>query len=261
MDRQSDIDQDRYSDMSSITTCSGLEGDMDVRTARPCVQKLASSTYVIDFDPQGGYFSSFFNLNMTDRLAAGKPADDSIAMLALKLRTFRHLNKVGIAIAAVFTLSLITGLSIFLMSASTSETYSPTISQNPTTTQYPSFTPTTSSRPTISAGPSASPTRGPTYQPSAGVTDLSILVAESGSSKNDVIVPAGTVALIDGDIDVGLIEVRGELRCHPGEDHAMLRTDGIVLKEKGALLSCGSKSEPFRNTLVIELKGKRDFGM
>jgi hypothetical protein len=261
MDRLRDIDQDRYSDMSSITTCSGLEGDMDVGTAREFVQKSASNTYVVDFDPQGGFFSSFFNLNTTDRLAAGKPADDSIAVLALKLQNFRHLNKVGIVIAAVFTLSFITGLSVFLTSASTSETYSPTISQSPTTTQSPSFTPTTSSRPTISAGPSASPTRGPTYQPSAGVTDLSILVAQSGSSKNDVIVPAGTIALIDGDIDVGVIDVRGELRCHPGVDDAMLRTDGIVLKGKGALLSCGSKSEPFRNTLVIELKGNRDFGM
>eukprot|EP00550_Attheya_septentrionalis_P010981 CAMPEP_0198304426 /NCGR_PEP_ID=MMETSP1449-20131203/57396_1 /TAXON_ID=420275 /ORGANISM="Attheya septentrionalis, Strain CCMP2084" /LENGTH=840 /DNA_ID=CAMNT_0044006949 /DNA_START=28 /DNA_END=2553 /DNA_ORIENTATION=- len=359
MDRQRDIDQDSYSDMSSITTCSGLEGDMDVRTTRACVQKSASNTYVIDFDPQGGFFSSFFNLDMTDRLTAGKP-NDSIVMLSLKLRNFRHLNKVWIAIAAVFTLSFITGLSVFLTSASTSETYSPTISQSPTTTQYPSFTPTTSSRPTISAGPSAlsgremkcyyavagssatvpdtlpvhpacgddsafgemqqdtlnsldvssypeavalnatdikryvlvgtqnvypydntvpiiyphhveqtddiggpsaSPTRGPTYQPSAGVTDLSILVAQSAFSKNDVIIPAGTVALIDGDIDVGVIDVRGELRCHPGVDDAMLRTDGIVLKGKGALLSCGSKSEPFRNTLVIELKGKRDFGM
>eukprot|EP00978_Attheya_sp_CCMP212_P013159 scaffold32954_cov51-Attheya_sp.AAC.1 len=279
MDRQSDIDQDRYSDMSSISASIDFEGDMDVGTAREFVQKSASNIYdVVDVDPQGGFFSSLFNLATTDSLAAGKP-EDRIAMLALKLRTFRHLNKVGIAIAAVFTLSFITGLSVFLTSESTSETYSPTISQNPTTTQYPSFTPTpaptTSSQPTISAGPSAfptsstspsalpsaSPTRGPTYQPSAGVTDLSILVAQSGSSKNDVIVPAGTVALIDGDIDVGLIEVRGELRCHPGVDHAMLLTDGIILKGKGALLSCGSKSEPFRNTLVIELKGKRNFGM
>jgi len=155
MDRQRDVDQDSYSDMSSITTCSGLEGDMDVRTTRACVQKSASNTYVIDFDPQGGFFSSLFNLDMTDRLTAGKP-NDSIVMLSLKLRNFRHLNKVWIAIAAVFTLSFITGLSVFLTSASTSETYSPTISQSPTITQYPSFTPTTSSRPTISAGPSAS---------------------------------------------------------------------------------------------------------
>eukprot|EP00978_Attheya_sp_CCMP212_P034530 scaffold145031_cov67-Attheya_sp.AAC.1 len=284
----SSVGKDLGDDEDSETGTRSTLSDTELTAKGHITPSRVATKTALDFDTEATIYPSAINKGV----AIGR--DDSDGEPGYKkIKKYRRMSNFVIAITISF---IITAIAVSIVGTFSKQksipplvtTVAPTISQTPTISKTPpiSQSPTVSSQPTMlptmlptsatptsapstnptntmipSSLPSQSPTRGPTYQPSAGVTDLSILVSQSTSPNRDVVVPAGIIALIDGNIDAGQIDVQGELRCHPGVKVAKLRTDGIMMGRTGALFSCGSITDPFKNKVIIELKGNRDFGM
>ena len=82
-----------------------------------------------------------------------------------------------------------------------------------------------------------------------------------GNSRTfDIIVPAGTTAYIDKNVNVGSITVHGELHCDEQRalDHVQVTTDFLFI-EDGGVFQCGTRTSPYLKKLVISLRDNRDY--
>lgn len=71
--------------------------------------------------------------------------------------------------------------------------------------------------------------------------------------SNEVNIPEGAVAIIDGNYDLGEIMIAGKLKC-PDKGDFQIKTTGIHIAGKNAVFECGTSEKRFAGRLRIGLK-------
>lgn len=83
---------------------------------------------------------------------------------------------------------------------------------------------------------------------------LSQWIQENNLQNTDPLeIPSGVTLEIDGTLDLGILQVKGTLRC-PQNGVVTLRVTGLQVLGEGATFECGTENEPFAGRLNIELK-------
>ncbi len=94
---------------------------------------------------------------------------------------------------------------------------------------------------------------GGSEAPTSFVTLAELAEAAGGG---DVTIEAGQTVVIDGDAELGLLVVRGSLRCLDGA-RAEVRAEGVLVEGSGGRLECGTESARFTGRLEVLLRGDR----
>jgi G8 domain len=79
-----------------------------------------------------------------------------------------------------------------------------------------------------------------------------------------VVVPAGRTLVLDTDVTVKNLTIRGTLLCSPNRAFTVLQTDWIMVMGAGSKLQCGSESQRYAHRIRFNLVGKAPedaFGM
>jgi cell migration-inducing and hyaluronan-binding protein len=87
-----------------------------------------------------------------------------------------------------------------------------------------------------------------------GSPSLADLAEAAGGG--DVTIEVGETVVIDRDAEVGLLVVRGTLRCAEGV-RAEIRAEGVLVAGSGARFECGAESARFTGRLRVVLGGDR----
>ncbi len=77
--------------------------------------------------------------------------------------------------------------------------------------------------------------------------------------NDDVTIAAGEEYTIDQDVEMGVLNVMGKLRCPAGGQYT-IKAAGIMVMGTGSIFECGNETQRFEGRLVIKLKGGRSLG-
>jgi cell migration-inducing and hyaluronan-binding protein len=77
--------------------------------------------------------------------------------------------------------------------------------------------------------------------------------ANNNLTNEDISIPAEVQLVIDKDVDIGFVNLEGQVRC-PETGNFTIRTTGIHIHGKNALLECGTANKKFKGKIRFEFK-------
>jgi hypothetical protein len=138
--------------------------------------------------------------------------------------------------------------SVVVVTSMTLDTATPTTSAGMPIVA-PSPTVTTPTTPATSFPPTAAGT-SPALAPTTPIPTTQI--DRNQWNGKDVVIPVGTVVMLDANVEPKSLMVYGTLRCSDNRDLS-ITTNSIVVA--GGMLECGTLSQPFSKKLTIALQG------